>query len=308
MQEALQQVQQQEGTVQLGEFNKSYFSDITNFRQAYEMAQVISQSELVPDTFRGKPHNCLIVLDISKRMGASPFAIFQNIYLVHGKPAWSSQFLISCINGCGKFTPLRYKEVGERGKDTQGVIAWAKDATGEVLESVPVTIEMAKKEGWYGKNGSKWQTMPDLMLRYRAATFFARTYCPELTMGMKTREEELDIVDVTPKPSVGLFKTEPKREVQTVETTAETAEATAKNDEPKGESKPDEKVADELAAIDSELQAKGITDITAADIKATCERTGNKFIASGVVRQLEAFVKWVRDVQAKESADNAEAK
>ena len=134
----------------------------------------------------------------------------------------------------------------------------------------------------------------------------ARMWLVARVTGMEIPDAEVEDtvpVDITPKDQkkkTGLFKTE----VQPTET----AEAAAKNDEPNGEAKPDEKVADELAAIDSELQAKGITDITASDIKATCERTGNKFIASGVVRQLEAFVKWVRDVQAKESADNAEAK
>ena len=55
---------------------------------------------------------------------------------------------------------------------------------------------MAKAEGWLQKQGSKWQTMPDLMLRYRAAAFFARQYAPELTMGMHTAEEVADVVEI----------------------------------------------------------------------------------------------------------------
>lgn len=298
MSEALQKVEQ--GALQQIDLGSEYLYDIDKFHNAWEMADCLSRCELLPDTFRGKPHNVMIAIEIAKRIRASVFAVTQNLYIVHGNPAWSSQFLIASINACGKFTPLRYKAVGNENDDTHGVVAWAKDATGEVLESTPVTLAMAKAEGWYGKNGSKWKTMPEQMLRYRAATFFARAYCPEITLGMRTQEEIIDITPADEKKKIGLFKSE----VQPTET----AEATAKNDEPQGESKPDEKVADELAAIDSELQAKGITDITAADIKATCERTGNKFVASGVVRQLEAFAKWVRDVQAKESADNAEAK
>ena len=57
--------------------------------------------------------------------------------------------------------------------------------------------------------------MPDLMLRYRAATFFSRLYCPELTMGMRTTDELEDMVDVTPTTNAkqtrkALFKAEPK--------------------------------------------------------------------------------------------------
>ena len=53
-------------------------------------------------------------------------------------------------------------------------------------------MEMAKAEGWLSKNGSKWKTMPQLMLRYRAASFFSSLNCPELTMGLYTKEEMQD--------------------------------------------------------------------------------------------------------------------
>jgi hypothetical protein len=142
---------------------------------------------------------------MAKRMNADPLMVMQNMYLVHGRPSWSSQFLISSVNASGRFSPLRYKETGKKGTDSEGIIAWAKDLTdGEILEGPEVTIGMAKSEGWYQKNGSKWQTMPQLMCRYRAATFFARLYAPELTMGIRTAEEAADIamedVHVGPAP------------------------------------------------------------------------------------------------------------
>jgi hypothetical protein len=54
-------------------------------------------------------------------------------------------------------------------------------------------MKMAKAEGWVSKNGSKWQTMPELMIRYRAAAFFGRLYAPEIMMGMQTMEEVIDV-------------------------------------------------------------------------------------------------------------------
>lgn len=173
----------------------SIFTDIKAFENAQRMVKPLADSALVPDTFRGKIGDCMIALEMANRTGASPLSIMQNMYIVHGKPAWSSQFLIAAINSSGRFSPLRYTQTGERGTDSYGMIAWAYDATGEKLEGPEVTIGMAKKEGWYGKNGSKWPTMPDLMLRYRAATFFARLYCPEISMGMQTADEVNDITD-----------------------------------------------------------------------------------------------------------------
>ena len=52
---------------------------------------------------------------------------------------------------------------------------------------------MVKAEKWLQKNGSKWQTMPELMFHYRAASFFGRLYAPDILKGMHTIEENLDI-------------------------------------------------------------------------------------------------------------------
>ena len=180
----------------------SAFGSIQGFEAAQRMAKALCSSSIVPENYRGEQNlgNCVIALEISNRIGANVLAVCQNLYLVHGKPGWSSQFLISCVNASRKFTPLRYRMTGEKGKDSWGCIAWATDKTGEVLESPEVTIEMAKAEGWYSKNGSKWKTMPELMLRYRTATLFARLYAPELTMGIQTTEELGDIIDVEATP------------------------------------------------------------------------------------------------------------
>ena len=60
---------------------------------------------------------------------------------------------------------------------------------GRRIEGMEVNMQMADDEGWTKKNGSKWKTMPQLMLRYRAASFFSSLNCPELTMGIYTKEE-----------------------------------------------------------------------------------------------------------------------
>ena len=178
----------------------SAWSSIAHFENAQRMAKVLSESSIVPENYKGKIAECVIALDMANRIGANPLAVMQNLYIVHGRPAWSSQFLISCVNASGKFSPLRYLSTGERGQDSWGIVAWAQDRSGERLESPEVTMGMAKAEGWVSKNGSKWKTMPDLMLRYRAATLFARLFAPELTMGLHTEEEIIDIAPVVTDP------------------------------------------------------------------------------------------------------------
>jgi hypothetical protein len=54
-------------------------------------------------------------------------------------------------------------------------------------------MKMAKDEGWLEKNGSKWKTMPEVMIRYRAASFFGRLNCPNMIMGIYSTDEVVEI-------------------------------------------------------------------------------------------------------------------
>lgn len=176
------------------------FGSIDGFMALQRMANMFASSNLVPDDFKGNIGNAAIVLDMAIRMKANPLSIFQNLYLIHGRPSWSAQFLIATCNQCGRFSALRYKFQGEEGTDSWGCRATATEfSTGEKLEGPLVTIGIAKSEGWYNKNGSKWKSMPELMLRYRAASWFVRAFAPELAMGLPEKTELEDtVIDVTP--------------------------------------------------------------------------------------------------------------
>jgi len=167
------------------------FADQQGFELAQRIAKALSSSDLVPTAYKGNVSNCLVALEYSHRVNMSVLAVMQNLHIIHGKPSPSASFIIAAINTCGRFAPLKYRMTGEG--DQARCVAWTTDASGEVLESPPATVEMAKKEGWYARTGSKWQSMPELMLRYRAAAFFGRLYAPEIIMGMHSAEEVEDM-------------------------------------------------------------------------------------------------------------------
>lgn len=198
------------------------FSSMKTFATAQRMAMILCSSSLVPAAYQGRDNlpNCVIALEMANRTGVSPFLIMQNMHVIKGKPSMSAQYLIAMVNASGKFSPLRWKIVRrglkkfdsfvEDGWDSVAkkkkyrketveledctYIASAKElSTGEMLEGPEVTTSMVVAEGWYGKDGSKWKTMPDLMFRYRSAAFFSRMYCPEMAMGLHTTEEMEDV-------------------------------------------------------------------------------------------------------------------
>jgi len=202
------------------------FGSLQSYELMLRTAKLLSSSTLVPAAYRANDDkkvenknaipNCVIALNMACRMGADPLMVMQNLYVVEGRPSWSSQWIIAAINGCGRFSPLRFeiKSLGEkeveysvtewvnRERTTKKLkatvqniecVAWATEKeSGEKITSPAVSVEMAVKEGWYGKNGSKWQTMPEVMLRYRTASFFGKLYAPELLMGLQTVEEIQD--------------------------------------------------------------------------------------------------------------------
>jgi hypothetical protein len=179
------------------------FESAGSFELMQRGARLLASSTMVPKEYQGNLPNCVIALEMAQRLGASPLMIMQNLYLVHGKPAWSSQFLIACVNQCGRFSALQYEWQGAEGEDKWGCRAVAVELrSGLRVQGPLVTFGHARKEGWVDKAGSKWKTLPELMITYRAATFFARTNAPELTMGLQTREEMDDIQTAQVSPGV----------------------------------------------------------------------------------------------------------
>jgi len=224
------------------------FANSQSFELMQRAAKMLTHSTLVPVAYRARTEikeygkitgyednpsglsNCVVALNMAQRMGADPLMVMQNLYIVEGRPSWSSQFIIAAINSCGKYSPLRFdlsvatepqevtysasewqdppgggkaKKVTVQKKVTvrhQTCVAWAiEKETGARLESPTISVQMAIDEGWLTKNGSKWLTMPEVMLRYRSAAFFGKLYAPELLMGLQTAEEAQDIIDLEPQ-------------------------------------------------------------------------------------------------------------
>lgn len=177
------------------DFSLGIFGTSDNFIMANQMAKALSSSTIVPREYQGNVSNCLVAIEQANRLKVSPMMVMQNLYVIQGRPSWSSKFLIAAINGSGKFDmELQYEETKDKDGKPYSCLAWTTK-NGRRVEGMTVDMQMAKDEGWLTKNGSKWKTMPALMLRYRAASFFSSLNCPELTLGLYTKEEAETIDD-----------------------------------------------------------------------------------------------------------------
>jgi hypothetical protein len=196
---------------------------LDTFDKMYSIAEKFTgtkekPNDMVPKNYQGNPSAFLIALEISQKIGETVLGVMQNLGVIQGRPAWSSKYMIGKINGSGKYhgglrfclsavdeheTEVDYVEwqwSAERGKNTplakkckvknQSCYAYTYNIkTGAEIRGLTIDLVTAIKEGWYHKSGSKWQTMPSVMLQYRAASFFASFYIPELLFGVPTVEE-----------------------------------------------------------------------------------------------------------------------
>lgn len=174
------------------DFSLGVFGTSNNFVMATNMANTLAASTIIPKEYQNNAANCMIAIEQAVRLKVSPMMVMQNLYVIQGRPSWSSKFLIAAINGSGKFDmELQFDETRDKNGKPFSCLAWTmKD--GRRIDGMVVDMDMASAEGWLTKNGSKWKTMPQLMLRYRAASFFSSLNCPELTLGLYTEEEALD--------------------------------------------------------------------------------------------------------------------
>jgi hypothetical protein len=202
----------------------SAFSSIEAFESIQRMAQLLSSSQLIPKEYQKNVPNCVIAMEMANRIGTSPLPVMQSLIIVNGRPTWAAQWIIAAVNSTGKFSPLRF-DISDEGpeekveytyfvdrKPRKGAElihnrtcrAWCiEKATGERLQSTEISIRMSVQEGWFSKPGSKWQTMPEQMLQYRAAAFFGRLYAPEVLLGMPTSDEARDVHDLNTVDSDG---------------------------------------------------------------------------------------------------------
>lgn len=174
----------------------SGFENEGSFDFMQRVSTMLAKSTLVPKAYQGNVANCAIALNMASRMKADPLMVMQNLYTIHGSPSWSSQFLIAAFNTQkpDHLSGIKYKWVGEKGTDSWGCKAFVKDKEeDDVIEGATITIKLSKEEGWYSKSGSKWKTMPEQMLMYRASAWFIRAYYPEIAMGLHTVDEIIDV-------------------------------------------------------------------------------------------------------------------
>lgn len=270
---------------------------------AERAAESFSQSTMIPEIYQGKPGNCMIALDTAYRLGISALMVMQNLYPVKGKPQWSGQFAIALINNSGKYSSTRYEwRTDAKGEKTGCRMIGTESKDGKEKEGAWITKEMVSAEGW----GAKWRSMPEQMYMYRAAAFFSRAHCPEVTLGMYVEGEAEDIAEqAAPKTKKPLFDEKPETKPEPVRTRGEVVNDPPAEEEPP---KPDVPVDRKIQLLEQIGLLCADNDITTLEINAFIKhqsegKADNVELISvknleGIVRNWSKVVAWVNNGKA----------
>ena len=169
------------------------FATVAGFEVAQRMAVALAASSMVPPQYQGRDNigSVLLAMEVAHNTGFPLMTVLQECHMIGGRPVWSAAFQIGLVNRSGLYrTDLDFRFDGE-GRD-YGCTAFATRHDGTIVIGPRVTMGIAEDEGWINRRGSKWKTIPDLMLRYRAATWFVSSCCPQLRYGVRVADEVID--------------------------------------------------------------------------------------------------------------------
>ena len=164
----------------------TFLQDGAAFEHLWRVAKAFSMSGMVPGHFQGKPESCMVALMYAQQLGEHPMVMFQEVTVINGRPGTSARFAISRANKSGLIQgPISWKSKGQGDALEVTASATLRD-TGEVI-STTVTMREAAADGW--TRNSKYKSIPEQMLRWRAATRLINLYLPEVLFGLGVREE-----------------------------------------------------------------------------------------------------------------------
>lgn len=185
-----------------------------NFDEAWRMASILAQSQLVPKNYHQNPQDILVAMQYGAEIGLPPMASLQSVAVINGKPGVYGDGFLGAIQSTAAYAKhAEYYELADGTKlqslrqddykndDTKAVsIFWRKGNPEPFVGAF--SIGDAKRAQLWGKQGP-WSTAPARMLLWRARGYAGRNGFAAELRGIKTAEELLD----TPEDAIDATST-----------------------------------------------------------------------------------------------------
>lgn len=175
--------------------NQSFSLAPRNLDEAFRLADMLADSEMVPKDFRGKPGNCMIAIQWGAEIGLKPLQALQNLAVINGRPCLWGDALIALVRS----SPLCEYIIEET--TPNGTASCRVKRRGEPEQARSFSDADAKTAGLLGKQGP-WQTSPARMKQMRARGFALRDVFPDVLKGIALAEEVMDYAYIPATQSI----------------------------------------------------------------------------------------------------------
>jgi hypothetical protein len=200
-----------------------------NFDRMMKLADLMANGRAtVPKHFHNNPADCMAVVIQSMQWGMSPYAVAQKTHLVGGTLGYEAQLVNAVITAMAPtvdrlhydwFGPWekvigRFREVESRTKKDEdtgepkkfrfpdwsladeqglGVRVWATMRGEDAPRELTLLLAQART-----RNSTLWADDPKQQLAYLATKRWSRLYCPDVIMGVYSKDE-LEEADTGPR-------------------------------------------------------------------------------------------------------------
>lgn len=160
-----------------------------NAQEAFEVANNLAQSSLIPSALKGKPADIVVSMAYGAELGLQPLQSLQNISVINGRPSlWGDAMRALVLNS---HDLVSLKEWDENGTFYCEITRRTR-AGGEITIRKSFGDAEAQQANLLGKQGP-WKQYPNRMKQMRAFGFAARDAYADRLRGFITREEAEDM-------------------------------------------------------------------------------------------------------------------
>ncbi|MGV0042060.1 hypothetical protein [Mycobacterium colombiense] len=151
---------------------------------AKQLADALSQTDMVPKDYKGKPGNAAAAILYGAELGLDPIQSLQQIFVIHGSPAIYARTAVALVKRHGVI-------VETVSSDNTAVTVRATDPRTGQVETATWDIDRAVLAGY--TSNAKYNTNPQEMLYAKAAMEVCRKIAPDVLLGVPYSREELDL-------------------------------------------------------------------------------------------------------------------
>lgn len=158
-----------------------------NLDEAMQMATMLSQSQMVPNCYKGKQQDTLVAMMMGSELGLNPIQALQNIAVINGRPSIYGDALMALVQNHPAFGGIE-----ESFDDASMTATCTVHRKGGSKHTQSFSQQDAATAKLWGKAGP-WSQYPKRMLQMRARGFALRSQFADALAGLITREEAEDM-------------------------------------------------------------------------------------------------------------------